>query len=296
MKKVSGLACALCLLGAPAFADEEIALTAPEEAQPAGTLKAHLNRLALEYNQNSVTNKDDDDNYPGTFNSDEHELITGLFDGNIEYANESLIWLNSLFMEYGKTKTTEDGKSTDSESADKILFTTDYTHKVWKLEEGIVGPFVNLGYQTEFTTFEGDDGDDYRTKILRGKAGLKLYEGRYFKELYAAAVEEADFTYNDTNMKTASEIGYKFEYGIREGLTFVSDGFWRQFYVYDKYERTDYKYELETNNRIDVDIVNGFSFAPFINYRVAKSRGAQKSRSDTTVGLSLGYKYDYQIW
>lgn len=263
---------------------------------PSSTLKANLNRLAFEYNQNSVTNKGEEDNYPGTFNADEQEVLTGLFDGNIEYATDNMVWLNSLFMEYGKNKTTENGETTDSESADKILLTTDYTHKMWKLKEGIVGPFVSLGYQTEFTTFTGDDGDEYRTKILRGKAGMKLYEGKHFKELYAAAVEEADFTYGATNMKTAGEIGYKFEYDLREGMKFVSDGYYRKFFIYDKYERTDYKYELETNNRIDVAIVNGFSFAPFVNYRLAKTRGAQKSRSDTTVGISLGYKYNYQFW
>lgn len=281
-----------CFLAVPLLANAQVSQTQNE----ASTLKANLNRLAFEYNQNSVTNKGEEADYPGTFNSDEQEVLTGLFDGNIEYANSNLVWLNSLFMEYGKNKSTENGKTTDSESADKILLTTDYTHKVWKLEEGIVGPFVNLGYQTEFTTFTADDGDDYRTKILRGKAGMKLYEGKHFKELYIAGVEEADFTYGETNMKTAGEIGYKFECDIRDGMKFVSDGYYRKFFVYDKYERTDYKYELETNNRIDVAIINGFSFAPFVNYRLAQTRGADKSRSDTTVGISLGYKYNYQIW
>ena len=270
--------------------------TAPETEETTSSLKANLNRIALQYNQNSVTNKKDEENYPGSFSSDEQEVFTGIFDGNIEYSTQNMIWLNSLFMEYGESKTTEDGETTKSENADKILFTTDFTKKIWTLEEGIIGPFVNLGYQTEFTTFTADDGEDYRTKILRAKAGMKLYEGKHFKELYAALVEEADFTYNETNMKTAGEIGYKFEYDIKADMKFVSDGYYRHFFEYDKYERTDYKYELETNNRIDVEIVNGLSFAPFVNYHVAKSRGAEKSRSDTTVGLSLGYKTNYQIW
>ncbi|MBR6409234.1 MAG: hypothetical protein IKS23_03220 [Alphaproteobacteria bacterium] len=267
-----------------------------EVLENASSLTANLKRIAVQYNQNSVTNKKDDANYPGTYSSDEQEVFTGLFDGNIEYNNDSLVWLNSLFMEYGKSETNENGKKTKSENADKILLTTDYTHKIWKLEEGIIGPFVNLGYQTEFTTFEGDDGRSYRTKILRGKTGLKLYEGKYFKELYAAAVEEADFTYGDTNMKTAGEIGYQFEYPIREDMKFVSNGFFRKFFIYDKYRNTDFKFEAETNNRLDVTIVGNLSFAPFVNYKIAKTRGASKSRSDTTVGLSLGYQTDYKIW
>lgn len=270
----------------------------PQETavEQASSLTANLSRLAVQYNQNSVTNKDDDANYPGTFTSDEQEVFTFIFDGNIEYNRENMVWLNSLFAEYGKSESTEKGKKTKSENADKILFTTDYTHKVWKLEEGIVGPFINLGYQTEFTTFEGDDGEDYRTKILRGKTGIKLYEGKYFKELYAAAVEEADFTYGDTNMKTAGEIGYKFEYQIREDMKFVSDGYFRKFFIYDMYRNTDFKYEAETNNRLDVTIVGNLSFAPFVNYKIAKTRGAKKERSNTTVGLSLGYQTDYKFW
>lgn len=288
------LVSALCLLPLMTAQAEEIAPSVDEASQ--SSLKANLKRLALEYNQNSVSNKDEDDDYPGTFNSDEQENITFLFDGNIEYATNTMVWLNSLFMEYGKSKTTENGETTDSENADKILLTTDYTHKVWKLEEGIIGPFVSLGYQTEFTTFEGADGDDYRTQILRAKAGMKLYEGKHFKELYAALVEEADFTYGSAIMKTGAEVGYQFEYELREGVKFVSDGYYRRFFEYDKYERTDYEYEAETNNRIDVAIVNGFSFAPFVDYRNAKTRGANKSRADTTVGIALGYNTSYQFF
>lgn len=295
MNRIYKLMCAtlICALPALAAAAEE-ETSAPQSSAP--TLKANLKRLALEYNQNSVTNKGEEDDYPGTFSSDEEENFTGLFDGNIEYATSNMVWLNSLFMEYGKSKTTEDGVTTDSENADKILLTTDYTHKVWLLEKGFVGPFASLGYQTEFTTFEGADGDDYRTKILRAKSGLKLYEGKHFKELYAALVEEADFTYGSAVMKTGGEVGYQFEYELRDGVKFVSDGYYRRFFEYDKYERTDYEYEAETNNRIDVAIVNGFSFAPFVDYRNAKTRGAKRSRSDTTVGIALGYNTSYQFF
>lgn len=279
------------LLPSLVFASEET-----EVAQKESSLVAHLNRIALQYNQNSVTNKEEDAQYPGTFTSDEQEVFTGIFDGNIEYNNDTLVWLNSLFMEYGRSESKENGVKTKSENADKILLTTDYTHKMWYLDEGVVGPFASLGYQTEFTEFTADNGQKYRTKILRGKTGLKLYEGKYFKELYAAAVEEADFTYGDTNMKTAGEIGYKFEYVIRDDMKFISDGYLRKFFIYDKYRNTDFKYEAETNNRIDVTIVGNLSFAPFVNYKIAKSRGASKRRSDTTVGLSLGYQTDYKFF
>jgi len=274
-----------------ARAEDDVSLQQGERS-----LVANLSRLALQYNRNSVTNRDEDDAYPGTFTSDEQEVFTGIFDGNLQYNNDALVWINSLFMEYGRSEANEKGVKTKSENADKILLSTDYTHKIWYLDQGVAGPFVNLGYQTEFTKFTADNGEKYRTKILRGKAGLKLYEGKYFKELYAAAVEEADFTYGDTNMKTAAEVGYKFEYVIRDDMKFVSDGYLRKFFIYDKYRKTDFKFEAETNNRIDVTIVGNLSFAPFVNYKLAKTRGAKKRRSDTTVGLSLGYQTDYRFF
>ena len=286
------------VLSRPGWAQEVSAEAADENpaAEAESSFKATLKRMALEYTQNSVSNKDEDDDYPGTFNSDEQEVFTGVFDGQLEYANKNLVWLNSLFMEYGKTKATENGETTDSENADKILLTSDYIHKLWNLEEGVVGPFASLGYQTEFTTFTGADGKEYRTKILRGKAGVKLYDGKHFKDLYIAAVEEADFTYDDVNMKTGAEVGYEFEYQVRDDMTFYSNGFYRYFFVYDSYERTDYRYEYEINNRLAVDIAGGLAFAPFVDFHSAKSRGADKERSDTTVGIALEYKGDYVFW
>ncbi|MDY4885283.1 MAG: DUF3078 domain-containing protein [Alphaproteobacteria bacterium] len=282
---------AIPALWAVAANAEPLAEEQPAMPEKTSSLKANLKRLALKYTQNSVTNREEDENYPD-FSSDEETMISGVFDGNLEYNNANLVWINSLFMEYGKTKTTEGNTTTSSEKDDQILLTSDYIHKMWNLEQGVVGPFASLGYETEFTTFE-EDGEDYRTKIVRAKAGIKLYDGTYFKDLYLAAVEEADFTYDDSNMKTAAETGYAFEYQLREGVKFISDGYYRQYFVYDMYKATDYKYELKFNNRLGVALAGGFSLAPFADYHMAKTRGARKSRSDTTVGVALEYHGDY---
>lgn len=258
------------------------------------SLKANIKRIALEYMEHSVTNKTDP-NYPDTYNSDEKSNIGGTFDANIVYEKSNMVWTNGLFAEYAKSETTEDGITTESEDKDEILLYTDYTHKMWNLEQGIVGPFAYLGYETEFTTFDLG-GESYRTKILRAKVGMKLYEGKYFKQLYIAAVEENDMTYDDNNMKTGAEIGYEFNYPINPQTTFISDGYYRKFFSYSEKEPTDFEYKLAFNNRIQTKLTGDLYLAPFYNYELAQTRGAKSSRAQSTFGLSLTYNKSFDLF
>lgn len=213
----------------PAAAEvSENASSPAETVADAASLTANIKRIAVEYLEHSVTNKDDP-NYPDSYNADEQHNISGLFDGNLTYDRSTMVWVNGLYAIYGKSKTTENGVTTENENDDEILLYTDYTHKIWHLEQGIVGPFAYLGYETEFTDFNLD-GTDYRTKILRAKTGLKLYDSENFKQLYIALVEEDDMTYKNDNMKTGAEIGYEFHYPLNPNTTFVSEGYYRHFF------------------------------------------------------------------
>lgn len=291
MKKLTLMAavCAAILAPYAATAEETTDVVAA-----ASSLKANIKRIALEYMEHSVSNKNDP-NYPDSYNSDEQSNIGGIFDGNLTYDRSNMVWVNGLYMEYAKSKTTEDGVTTENENQDQILLFTDYTHKVWNLEQGVVGPFAYLGYETEFTTFDLN-GDDYRTKILRAKGGLKLYDGKYFKQLYVALVEEDDMTYNNDNMKTGGEIGYEFNYPLNPNTSFVSEGYYRHFFAYSQKEPTDFEYKLALNNRIETKLVGNLYLAPFYNYELAETRGASRSRAQSTMGLSLTYNNSFDIF
>ena len=291
--------CAAVLLPFSAVADENVAnnISTDEAIASASSLTANIKRLAFEYMEHSVTNRKDA-NYPDTYNADVEETIGGVFDGNITYETANQIWMNGLFMNYSKSKTTENAVTTENEKDDEILLFTDYTHKVWQLEQGVVGPFAYLGYETEFTDFdliENNRKHSYRTKILRGKAGLKLYDGKYFKQLYVAVVEEDDMTYHNDNMKTGGEIGYEFNYPINETTAFISEGFYRRFFEYSERENTDFKYKLELNNRIETKLTGDLYLAPFYNYELAETRGARSSRAQSTFGLSLSYNKSFDL-
>lgn len=272
---------------------EEPTASQEEIIASASSLKANIKRLAFEYMEHSVTNKKDP-NYPDTYNADEERTIGGVFDGNITYDNTKMVWVNGLFLNYSKSKTTEKNVTTENEKDDEILLYTDYTHKIWQLEHGIVGPFAYLGYETEFTDFDLGD-KSYRTKILRAKGGLKLYDGTYFKQLYIALVEEDDMTYNDDNMKTGAEIGYEFNYPINPSTNFISEGFYRRFFEYSERNNTDFKYKLELNNRIETKLTGDLYLAPFYNYELAETRGSRSSRAQSTFGLSLTYNKSFDL-
>lgn len=303
-KSLSVLAAAALLLPCVASADDadlatENAQTVEETVAKASSLKANLKRVALEYLNHSVTHKNDPA-YPDSYSDDEETTIGGVFDGNLTYENTNMVWVNGLFMEYSKNKTTENGVTTKNEQNDEILLFTDYTHKVWQLEDGVVGPFAYLGYETEFTDFDLIDANNkkhsYRTKILRAKGGIKLYDGKYFKQLYIAVVEEDDMTYNNDNMKTGGEIGYEFNYPINPSTNFISEGYARKFFSYSKREATDFKYKVECNNRIETKLTGDLYLAPFYNYEIAETRGARSARSQSTIGLSLSYNKSFDIF
>lgn len=281
------------LAGALLFA---IPALAAEEATPApaGTLKANLRRLGLEASSTEVRNAKSYQNSPvSQFNADSQTVIKGVFDGALEYDRSNLNWTNSLFMEYGKTKLRSVNKeNTTSENADQILLTSEYTHKLWSSHGLDFGPFASAGYQTEFTRNQ----DAPRTKIIRGKAGVKLFNGDILKDLYAAVVYEYDMTYPDHVNKVAGEVGWRAEYTLREGVQFSTDGYYRDYFSYSSYVPEDLEYDLKANARMDVNLTGNLTFGPYVSYRQGRSRVASESASNTMIGISLTYKDLYNIF
>lgn len=273
-------AAALMLFSFPAFADDS-------GIPPEGRLRANFRRVALDISSTEVSNAKEYQNSPNSnLSADSETVFKGVFDFVLEDEHPDWQWNNSLYMEYGRTKLRPaEGESTTSESADKILLTSDYNRKMWRYKEAHVGPFASLGYQTEFTA----NNDAPRNKTFRGKAGIKLFNGKYIKELYAAAVEELDLTYSRSDTKTAYEIGIRAEYPLREGVKFQLESYFRDYLIYSRYVGTDFKYEFNLTSRMDVKIKNNFSLAPYITYFQAQAREAPVEGSNFMIGLSFSY-------
>ena len=272
----------------PALALSVAAQTAQAADVPGFGWSLVLNKAGLELSSTEVKNSEE---YKGSPNSelsgDSQSLVKGIFDLSLIDQQDTFKWENNLFMEYGKTKVRQQGASNiENETADKILLSTDYARKSWRYWDADVGPFVNLAYQTEFDPNE----DAPRTKIARGMAGLKMFDGPIIKNMYAALVGEYDFTYkHDKTTKLAYELGLKATYPLREGINFNLDTYFRDYFDYNKYNPRDFEYEWNTKADMMVDIYNGLAIGPYVQYFRAKDRGSNKYGSSTIIGVEGSY-------
>lgn len=257
-------------------------------AQPA-TLKADFRRVGLELSSTNVTHSREYQNSPVTqLSTDSQTVVKGVFDFLLEYNRDNLRWNNTIYAEYGETKVKPvDEPAETNETADKIVFSSDYAHKMFKFKTIDFGPMAVAEYQTEFTA----NDDAPRTKVLRAKGGLKLFNGTVIKDLYIAGVAEYDMTYSNEHVsKSAGEIGWRIEDKPRDGVLFSTDGYYRRYFSFSRYVGTDLKYDLNLTARMDVNVSDTLTFGPYLSYRYARSREADVAGSNFTIGVSFAYK------
>ena len=257
-----------------------------EEAGPKWTFD--VKELSLSYSNTTVGNSREYKDSPvSAYSADSQYNIIGKLDAFLNRSSEDSLWHNNLMMNYGKLKIKPAGEEAESsESVDKIWLSSDYNRKVWRYWDADVGPFVQAAFQTEFTANQ----DSPRYKVLSGREGMKMFEGKYIKELYAALVEEYDFTYShDKNTKLAWEVGAKAEYPIREGVKLTGTARYTDYFSYSKYVPTDLKYDLDLTAKMEVSLTDTLAFAPYVSYRRGQARGTDKVGSNFMIGLQLKY-------
>ena len=247
-----------------------------------------VRELSLSYSNTTVGNAREYKNSPvSAYSADSQYNIVGKLDAFLNRSTDSGLWQNNVMMNYGKLKIKPAGeKAESSESADKIWLSTDYNQKMWRYWDADVGPFIQAAFQTEFTANQ----DSPRYKVLSAREGLKMFEGKYIKELYGALVEEYDFTYsNDKNTKLAWEVGARAEYPIREGVKLTGTAKYTDYFYYSKYVPTDLKYDLDLTAKMEVSLTDTLAFAPYVSYRRGQARGTDKVGSNFMIGLQLKY-------
>ena len=264
------------------------------EAQETYGWSAVLKKAGIELTSTEVKNSEEYKSSPNAELSGDSETVTkGILDFSLINQQQAYKWDNNLFMEYGKTKLRpSEGPNVTNETSDKILLSTDYARKTWQYMDAYVGPFVNLAYQTEFDPNE----DAPRTKIARGTTGIKLFDGKYIKNLYGALVGEYDFTYkHDKTTKLAYEVGLLATYPLREGVNFNLDTYFRDYVAYSSYNPRDFNYEFSVKADMMVDIYSGLAIGPYAQYFRAKDRGSRKYGSSSIIGITAAFGGDWAL-
>ena len=257
-------------------------------------LQLSVRRIGLDWSKTQVQNAEEYQDSPvSALNATSQDYIKGVFDTILEYTENKFKWDNSLFMEYGRTtlKPYNEPATTD-ENADKILFSSDVSYACWEFSGLKFGPTVRAGYETQFA----DREDNPRQNIVRSSAGISLFDHDVIKSLYLTGVHEYDFTYaHQQNSKFGAEIGWRLEYLIREGVKFSADGYYREYFSYSRYITTDLERDFSAVVRFDTNLWGSFTMGPYVQYRLAKARGADHYGSNLILGLSFNYIADFLL-
>lgn len=255
--------------------------------------QVELSKLAVDITSTEVKHAQDYQGFSDArLTSDSQTSVRGAWDSIADYHAQHFVWTNELLMDYGRTKLRPvDGEALTNENADRILFQTGYTQRLWKVEDFLggfeIGPFADVAYETEFTKPK----DAPRKRVLRGMAGVKLFDGKYLKSLHAAIVGERDFTYEPYASKLAWEAGFKLELPVREGVTFKWDTLFRDYLDTTKKHYTDLDWEFETDARLDVALYKNLYVAPFISYYTAKGKYIKARGENVYIGVSFSFSH-----
>ncbi len=258
--------------------------------------EAELSKLAFDFNSTNVANAQDYQDFSNArLSADSQTAVRGSLNAAANYHAKYYLWSNTLLLDYGRTKIRPvDDETIVNENADQILFTTGYTQRLWNIPHFLggfeLGPFANLGYETEFTKPE----DAPRRRIVRATAGVKLFEGKYLKDFFAAVVGERDYTYSPTSNKLAWEVGVKLEHPVREGVQAKYAMMFRDYLSETEQNVTDLDYEFSADARLEVQLYKNLYLAPFISYYTAQAKYFGPRGENVYVGVSLSFSHIFK--
>lgn len=254
-----------------------------------------LDRASLDVSSTEVKNAAAYEDFPDSkLNADSQRVLKGHLGISGDYFARRFVWGNELLLDYGKTTLKPyDGEQTTNETADTILFTSSYTQRLWNVQNFLggfeAGPFGSLSYQTEFSS----SGDVPLKKVLRGAAGIKIYEGQYIKKFHVAGFVEDDLTYNPSSVKYGWETELEIQQNLREGVRAVYSAAFRNYLYESRKEATDLDYTLSLQARLDVNVLGEFVIAPFVEYYTAQARAFAKRGQNLYIGVSFSFSHTF---
>ncbi|OBV28826.1 hypothetical protein BKN38_09455 [Helicobacter sp. CLO-3] len=254
--------------------------------------RAELARTSLNFSSTQINNQEDYTAFANSRISGDSQLILQLY-GNmlLDYYAKRFVFFNSLLAEYGETMVFINPRSRlRNKTLDRILFSTGYTQRIWRLEQiggGEIGPFLQLSLQSEFTP---SPDMPYRKKYFRFAAGVRLFDGKYIQNLKLNLFGEEDFSDIRHPIESmGAETGITLKRNIREGVDFSTMLNYRHYLVNNYPHERNPQLELELSVRLDTALWKNLTISPFVNLYLLKGRYIENVGSNVFIGVSLGY-------
>lgn len=251
-----------------------------------------LSRASINFSSTTITNQDNYTHFTNSRLSGNSQLIMQFYGYMLaDYYSKRFVFFNSLLAEYGETMVfLSPQRRLRNKTLDRILFSTGYTQRIWKLEKigwGEIGPYAQLSLQSEFTP---SLNLPYRKKFFRFAAGIRLFDGKYIENLKLNLFGEEDFSDIHNLIESMGvETGLVLKHTLREGVQFNSLLNYRHYIINNYPDFRNPEHELEYNLRLDTTLWSSFSISPFISFYLLKGRYIDKPASNLFVGVSLGY-------
>lgn len=183
-----------------------------------------------------------------------------------------------------------------AENVDSLTYSGELRYK-WKNYNGklgsiVLGPFASAEWETEFTK----NDNAHLRRVLRSKAGLKLFEGAALKELYIGLTTQQDYTNSPYYTQYAAETGYKISYPIpNTDFTLNSNGSYRRFARSSNDTVSDLLDRLEVNSKLTTKLYKNITLDIFANYLYATGKKLNKNGSSLETGFSVSFTMLFKL-
>jgi hypothetical protein len=193
--------------------------------------------------------------------------------------------------DYGKVVLRPDNSPrVTAESVDQLVLESELRYRLRSYNGAlgalVIGPFASAAFDTEFSR----NTPAPLRKVVRARAGLKMFEGASLQELYAGATTEQVYTYSPARTKFAAETGFRLAWPLPgTALTLNADGNYRLFARSRFDTARDLRDRLELNARLSARLYGDITINPFASYLRASGKKLAGSASNLNTGFSLEY-------
>lgn len=244
-----------------------------------------LKRIATNISSTSIKGQNEYVDFSDSRISGNSQLIAqGYFDLGIDFYAARYVFFNSFLAEYGRTAITSQSERITNTTLDRILVSTDYTHRIWYVPTFAggfeVGPFIKANYQSGF---------ENRRQITRLNVGAKLFDGVYLKDVHVNAFGEKDFAKATASENYGWEGGITIEYKPSKDSKFYYYTNFRHYLKSSAPQSYNPLYQLEIEVRMDTKLYKKLAVAPFVKYYALQGRYIDSLGSNIFIGFSLSF-------